>query len=64
MVKSTKGKSTKYPRDKILDICKGWFETEPSIYPPNLENMVVWWKAGKIVRENNQKKVIVGITEE
>jgi hypothetical protein len=63
MAKSTKGKSTKYPRDKILDLFKGWFETEPSIHPPNLEMMAVW-KADKIVRDNNQKKAIVRITEE
>jgi hypothetical protein len=61
MAKSPKGKPTKYPREKILDIFKGWFQTEPSIYPPNLENMVVC-KAGKIVREDNQK--VVGISEE
>jgi hypothetical protein len=47
---STNRESARYPREKMLVLFKDWFQTKPSIYPPNLENMVIH-KAGKIGTE-------------
>ena len=61
---TTEGKTDgkeKYPRKKILDIFKGWFLVQPSIYPPNLNKLVIW-RGGKIVCQENQE--VVGITKE
>ncbi len=58
MAQSTDEKR-KYPKEKILSIFKDWFQAEPSIYPPNLNDMVEW-KAGKISLKANYK--VIGIT--
>jgi hypothetical protein len=51
----------KYPRKKILDIFNGWFLVQPSVYPPNLNKLIVC-KEAKIVPKKKQE--IVGITKE
>jgi hypothetical protein len=54
---TTEGKTDgkeKYPRKKILDIFKGWFLVQPSVYPPNLNKLIVC-KEAKIVPKKNRR---------
>ena len=63
-MKSKKGNRDKkdgddmFPRRRIMEYFEDWFQSTPSIYPPNLHDMVEL-KNGKVIRRGHNK--VVGI---
>jgi hypothetical protein len=54
VIKGTK-KST---RQQLVDVFESWFEAEPSIYPPNLYD-VIKLKEGKQIRQDHNPIVLL-----
>jgi rubrerythrin len=48
-----------FPRQRILEYFEDWFQSTPSIYPPNLHDLVEL-KNGRIIRRGHNK--VVGIS--
>ena len=47
-----------FPRQRILEYFEDWFQSTPSIYPPNLHD-IVEMKNGRVIRRGHNK--VVGI---
>jgi hypothetical protein len=51
-------RTKKSPRQQLVDVFESWFEAEPSIYQPNLDDVIKLKQGKQIRRDHNPAKAI------